>query len=130
MVIDNITYEHRQSNFMEAKNHALKLIGLLKGCIKTDGDNVDIDLGAIAANVGSPDMQSVEQFILKYVTVKDETGETVLLQKPDTLNAHFNAHRSHYLQVIFDGLTFHFADFLPGGVASVRNINLSAILSK
>ncbi|MDC9606862.1 phage tail assembly chaperone [Xenorhabdus griffiniae] len=129
MNIDNITYEHRQSNFIEAKNHALKLIGLLKGCISTKGDNVDIDIGAIAANIGSPEMQGVEQFVFKYVTATDENGETLLLQKPDVFNSHFNTHRSHYFQLIFDGLKFHFADFLPAGVASAKNINLSAILS-
>ncbi|KLU15076.1 MULTISPECIES: phage tail assembly chaperone [Xenorhabdus] len=130
MIIDNITYEHRQSNFVEAKNHAFKLVSLLKGCIKTDGDNVDIDIGAIASNIGSPEMQGVEQFVLKYVTVTDESGAAILLQKPDTFNAHFNAHRSHYFQLIFDGVKFHFADFLPAGVASAKSINLSAILSK
>ncbi|MBD2785378.1 hypothetical protein ID858_07760 [Xenorhabdus sp. DI] len=130
MIIDNITYEHRQSNFMEAKNHALKLIGLLKGCIKATGENVDIDIGAVAANIGSPEMQGVEQFILKYVTATDVMGETILLQKPDVFNNHFNTHRSHYFQLIFDGLQFHFADFLPAGVVSAENINLSAILSK
>ncbi|MDE9565899.1 hypothetical protein KKI93_18010 [Xenorhabdus bovienii] len=136
MIIDNVTYEHRQANFMDAKNHAMKLIGLLKGCIKTTGMSetgqplVDVDIGAIVSNIGSPEMAGVEQFILKYVTVTDESGEIILLQKPDTANSHWNAHRSHYFQVIYDGVRFHFADFLPAGVASAKNINLSAILGK
>nr|WP_275362817.1 putative phage tail assembly chaperone [Xenorhabdus bovienii] len=47
-----------------------------------------------------------------------------------TANSHWNAHRSHYFQVIYDGVRFHFADFLPAGVASAKNLNLSAILGK
>ncbi|AWK42596.1 hypothetical protein LGZ99_21745 [Photorhabdus temperata] len=128
MIIDNINYEHRLSNFIEAKNHALKLVGLLKGCIKLAGDKVDIDVGAIVSNVGSQEMQGIEQFILKYVTVIGADGNTVLLQKPDTFNQHFNTYRSHYFQLIIDGLKFHFADFLPGGVASAVNMpNLAAL---
>ncbi|MDY7522453.1 putative phage tail assembly chaperone [Photorhabdus sp. P32] len=128
MIIDNINYEHRLSNFIEAKNHALKLVGLLKGCIRLDGDKVDIDIGAIVSNIGSPEMQGIEQFILKYVTVTDADGNTVLLQKPDVFNQHFNTYRSHYFQLIIDGVKFHFADFLPGGVASVVSMpNLAAL---
>jgi hypothetical protein len=130
MNIDNITYEHRHANFIEAKSHALKLIGLLKGCISAKGEEVDIDIGAIASNIGSPEMQSVEQFILNYVTVKDVQGTAVLLDNPEVFNNHWNTHRSHYFKVIFDGLKFHFADFLPAGVASAKNTKLSAILSK
>ncbi|WP_445496682.1 phage tail assembly chaperone [Photorhabdus sp. SF281] len=129
MIIDNISYEHRLSNFIEAKNHALKLVGLLKGCIRLDGDKVDIDVGAIVSNVGSPEMQGIEQFILKYVTVTGADGNTVLLQKPDVFNQHFNTYRAHYFQLIIDGLKFHFADFLPGGVASVVNTNSLAALN-
>lgn len=43
---DNITYEHRHSNFIEAKTHAMKLLGMLKGCIAMNGEQVDIDVGA------------------------------------------------------------------------------------
>ncbi|CAQ85194.1 MULTISPECIES: phage tail assembly chaperone [Photorhabdus] len=129
MIIDNINYEHRLSNFIEAKNHALKLVGFLKGCIKLNGDHVDIDVGAIVSNVGSQEMQGIEQFILKYVTVTDADGNTVLLQKSDDFNRHFNTYRAHYFQLIIDGLKFHFADFLPNGAASVINTSSLAALN-
>lgn len=130
MQLDDITYEFRQSNFIEAKNQALKLAGLLKNSLKMKGDNIDVDIGAILCNLGSPEMKSIEEFILKYLTVTDENGETVVLKDPSKLNAHFNAHRSHYFQVMFEGVKFHFADFLPGGGAFAQRMTLSGLVGQ
>ncbi|WP_350914694.1 phage tail assembly chaperone [Providencia huaxiensis] len=125
---DNITYEHRHSNFIEAKTNSMKLLGVLKGCITLQGDKVDIDVGGVLANIGSPDMQTIEKFILKWVTAKDEEGNVIQLDKVDVFNAHFNKYRSHYFALILDGIQFHFADFLPAGVASKVNMpNLAAL---
>lgn len=127
---DNITYEHRHSNFVEAKTHAMKLLGMLKGCIAINGEQVDIDVGGVLANIGSPDMQGVEKFILKWVVAKDADNNVIQLDKVDVFNTHFNTYRSHYYPLIVNGLIFHFADFLPDGVASKVNmpslVNLTA----
>ncbi|EQB4333135.1 phage tail assembly chaperone [Providencia stuartii] len=125
---DNITYEHRASNFIEAKNHAMKLLGMLKGCITLNGEQVGVDIGGVLANIGSSEMQDIEKFILKWVIAKNEEGEIIQLDKVDVFNKHFNTHRSHYYPLIVDGLKFHFADFLPDGVASkVSTFNLAEL---
>ncbi|PVZ86705.1 hypothetical protein C9426_14915 [Serratia sp. S1B] len=129
MTKDNITYEYRQANFIEAKNQAMKLLGLLKGCISMQDSKVDVDIGGIVSNIGSPEMQSLEQFILKYLTVTDESGTAILLKNADVFNQHFNAHRSHYIPLIIEGAKFHFADFLPDGVASAINMPNSVSLT-
>lgn len=127
---DNVTYEHHHSNFIEAKSQAMKLLGMLKGCITLNGEQVDIDVGGVLANIGSPEMQGVEKFILKWVVAKDSDGNAIQLDKVDVFNAHFNTHRSHYYPLIIDGVLFHFSDFLPDGVASKVNmpslVNLTA----
>lgn len=74
----------------------------------------------MAKNLGSPEMQSVENFVMKFCTVVAE-GKTVLLNNEATINIHFNAYRSHYIKMMIDGLKFHFADFLPAGLVSVLN---------
>ncbi|MEQ4690517.1 putative phage tail assembly chaperone [Providencia manganoxydans] len=124
---DNITYEHRHSNFVEAKSHSMKLLGMLKGCIAMNGEHVDIDVGGILANIGSPDMQGVEKFILKWVTAKDVDNNLIQLDKVDVFNTHFNTYRSHYYPLIVNGLIFHFSDFLPDGVAS--KVNMPSLVS-
>lgn len=124
---DNITYEHRHSNFIEAKTHAMKLLGMLKGCIAMNGEQVDIDVGGVLANIGSTEMQGIEKFILKWVIAKDADGNVIQLDKVDVFNTHFNTYRSHYYPLIVNGLVFHFADFLPDGVAS--KVNMSSLVN-
>lgn len=121
MEIDGITYEHRNGNFIATKNIGMKLMQLLKGNMVMEGKDVRIDIGGALANIGTPDFAAVENFILKFVTVTDATGSVIAVQDGDVLNAHFNAHRNHYFKMIFDGLKFHFSDFLPAGLASKAN---------
>lgn len=121
MEIDGITYEHRNGNFIETKNIGMKLMQLLKGNITLSGSEVNIDIGGALANIGTPDFAAVENFILKFVTVTDAAGSLIEVKNGDTFNAHFNAHRNHYFQLVIDGLKFHFAGFLPAGLASKVN---------
>ncbi|BEM41652.1 hypothetical protein SME13J_02710 [Serratia marcescens] len=130
MQIDNIAYDFQQSNFLAAKNHALKLTGLLKNSLKMQDGNIDVDIGAILANLGSPEMRSIEEFVVNSLSVTDETGAQVLLRDTAKFNAHFNAHRSHYFPVMFEGVKFHFADFLPAGVGFAQNMSLTDLLKK
>lgn len=130
MQIDNITYDFQQSNFIEAKNHALKLTGLLKNSLKMHDGNVDVDIGAMLANLGSSDMRGIEDFVIKFLSVTNENGEQMLLRDPAKLNTHFNAHRSHYFPVMFEGVKFHFGDFLPAGVGFAQNMSLSDLLTQ
>ncbi|MDF7679105.1 putative phage tail assembly chaperone [Enterobacteriaceae bacterium ESL0689] len=126
---DDVIYEHRQANFIEAKNQAMKLLALLKGCISMQDSKVEIDIGGIVSNIGSAEMQGVEAFIIKYVTVRDENDQPVTLNRTDVFNRHFNAHRSHYIPLIIEGIMFHFADFLPDGVASAISMPDSVTLT-
>lgn len=123
MDIDNINYSHRLSNFIEAKEHALKLVGLLKGSLKVVDGDVNVDVGSILSNIGSPEMQVIEKFIMKYMTVS-ENGNEIRLATDIDINNHFNKYRSHYFKIIIDGALFHFKDFLPDGLVSATNINL------
>lgn len=129
MIKNGITYEHRQANFVEAKNQAMKLLGLLRGCISMQDSKIEIDIGGIVSNIGSVEMQGIESFIIKYVTVRDENDQPVILSRTDVFNSHFNAHRSHYIPLIIEGAQFHFADFLPDGVASAINMPDSVTLT-
>lgn len=123
MNIDGIEYTFRQANFIEAKNQAMKLVSLAKGCFTNEGDATKFDIGQLLSNLGSSDMQSVENFIIRYVEAQDAEGKSINLNKPDVFNQHFNTHREHYFQVIFEGVKFHFLAFLPAGIASALNIN-------
>lgn len=121
MEIDGITYEHRDANFIATKNMGTKLTQILRGNLTLEGKDVRIDIGGALANIGTPEFADVEKFVLKFVTVTDESGAVVHIENPDVLNMHFKAHKSHYFQLIMDGLKFHFAGFLPAGLASKVN---------
>ena len=119
LIIDDVIYTYRPGNFMESKKKAMALTGLLKGVIgtKDKGNGIstfNIDIGTLAANLGSAEMQEIENFILKYLEA-DVGGTKVLLKDHDKVNSHFNAHREHYFKVIFEGVQYHFFLFYPVG---------------
>lgn len=129
MILDNIEYEFTQANFIKAKNQALKLGGLLKGCFTNSGDNTNIDIGQALANLGSEETRQIEEFIISTLTAKDENGKPINLRNTDDFNSHFNQHRDHYFQVLIEGMKFHFLGFLPSGIASKLNtLNLEALV--
>ena len=119
--IDDVTYTFRQTDFFKANKYLKKLTALLKGCFSLDGNKTGFDFGQLASNIGTEQFEEIEKFILNYVTAVDENGKTVLFQKPQEASDFFNTHRSHYYQVIFEGLKFHFLVFLPSGIASSLN---------
>lgn len=131
LMIGDVTYTYRPGNFMESKKQAMALAGLLKGAIgtKDKGNGVstfDIDIGTLAANLGSSEMQGIENFVLKYLEA-DTGGKKVLLRDPDKVNSHFNAYREHYFRVIFEGIKYHFFPFLPDGGEFLRSMDLSKL---
>ena len=126
-VIDGVTYTFRQANFMAARTAAMSLLGILKGGVKSTGAKPEVDIGAMLENLGSPQIQSVEQFILGTLEVKNENGQIVLLKNVDASNEHFNKHRSHYSALMFKGVQFHFMDFLPAWAVSKANTKLQEV---
>lgn len=120
-ILDDITYTFRQADFFKANKYLKKLTALLKGCFSLDGNKTGFDFGQLASNIGTEQFEEIEKFILNYVTAVDENGKTVVFQKPQEISDFFNTHRSHYYQVIVEGLKFHFLDFLPSGIASKLN---------
>lgn len=120
-ILDDITYTFRQADFFKANKYLKKLTALLRGCFSLDGNKTGFDVGQLAANIGTEQFEEIEKFILNYVTAVDENGKTVLFQNPQESSDFFNTHRSHYYQVIFEGLKFHFLVFLPDGIASKLN---------
>lgn len=129
--IDSVTYTFRQADFFKANKYLKKLTALLKGCFSLDGNKTGFDFGQLASNIGTEQFEEIEKFILTYVTAVDENGKTVLFHKPQEASDFFNTHRSHYYQVIFEGLKFHFLGFLPSGILSNLNtLNLEEIAQK
>ena len=124
--IDNVTYELQRSNFFEANKQLKVLTALAKGCFAMKDGKTAFDIGELISNIGSDEFASVEAFILKHTVATDENGNKVLFNKQEELNKFFNDHRSHYYQVIFEGLKFHFLGFLPSGLESkVNMLNLA-----
>lgn len=128
LIINSNRYVLRSANFFETKTQLQSLLSLAKDAINMQGENVDIDVGQIIANVGSPAFSGVENFILKYASVINAEGGEILLKNLSGAEAHFNANRSDYAQLIFEGLKYHFLDFLPAGAKSLTGI--TAYLSK
>lgn len=130
-ILDDITYTFRQADFFKTNKYLKKLTALLKGCFSLDGNKTGFDFGQLASNIGTEQFEEIEKFILNYVTAIDENGKTVVFQKPQEISDFFNTHRSHYYQVIVEGLKFHFLDFLPSGIASKLNTaNLEEIAQR
>ena len=122
LIINSNKYVLRSANFFETKAQLQSLLSLAKDAINMQGENVDIDVGQIIANVGSPAFSGVENFILKYASAINAEGGEILLKNLSQAEAHFNANRSDYAQLIFEGLKYHFLDFLPAGVKSLTGI--------
>ena len=129
--IDEVTYTFRQTDFFKTNKYLKKLTALLKGRFSLDGNKTGFDFGQLASNIGTEQFEEIEKLILTYVTAVDENGKTVLFHKPQEASDFFNTHRSHYYQVIFEGLKFHFLGFLPSGILSNLNtLNLEEIAQK
>ena len=92
------------------------------------GEDVNIDVGQIIANIGSAAFSGVENFILKYTSVINAEGGEILLRNVSQAETHFNANRGDYAQLILEGLKYHFLDFLPAGAKSLTGI--TAYLNK
>ena len=128
LIIYSNKYVLRSANFFETKTQLQSLLGLAKDAIKMQGEDVNIDVGQIIANIGSPAFSGVENFILKYASAINAEGGEILLKNVSQAETHFNANRGDYAQLIFEGLKYHFLDFLPAGVKSLAGI--TAYLNK
>nr|DAV06618.1 MAG TPA: tail assembly chaperone protein [Caudoviricetes sp.] len=128
LIINSNKYVLRSANFFETKAQLQNLLSLAKDAIRMQGENVDIDVGQIIANVGSPAFSGVENFILKYASTINSEGGEILLKNLSGAEAHFNTNRGDYAQLIFEGLKYHFLDFLPAGAKSLTGI--TAYLNK
>lgn len=129
--IEDVVYTFTQADFFKSNKYLKKLTALLKGCFSLESNQSGFDIGQLASNIGSEQFTEIEKFILDYVTAVDENGKKVLFQKPQEAGDFFNTHRSHYYQVIIEGLKFHFLGFLPSGMASKLSIaNLETVAEK
>lgn len=135
--IDGVKYVLTQGNFFESKKEAEKLTALLRGVVDVklntnkDGASeggfaLDIKIPEILANITSPEAQGIQDFITsKMQVIKD--GEGIPTSKKEELGRHFNQYRSHYYTVIYEGVKFHFLDFLPSGAEWLTNTIKQAI---
>ena len=128
LIINSNKYVLRSANFFETKTQLQSLLGLAKDAIKMQGEDVNIDVGQIIANIGSPTFNGVESFILKYASAVNAEGGEILLKNVSQAETHFNANRGDYAQLIFEGLKYHFLDFLPAGAKSL--VGITAYLNK
>lgn len=129
--LDDVVYVFKQADFYKANKYLKKLTALLKGCFSLGDNKSGLDIGQLASNIGTEQFEEIERFILDYVTATDEAGKKVLFQNPREVSEFFNAHRSHYYQIIIEGLKFHFLGFLPSGLLSnVNTLSLEEIAKK
>lgn len=129
--IDDVAYELQRSNFFEANKQLKVLTALAKGCFTMQDGKAGFDIGELISNIGSDEFASVEKFILQHTVATNEEGQKVLFQKQLEAEKFFNEHRSHYYQVIFEGLKFHFLGFLPSGLESkINTLNLAEAVTK
>lgn len=96
LMINENKYVLRSANFFETKTQLQSLLGLAKDAIKMQGEDVNIDVGQIIANIGSPAFSGVESFILKYASVINAEGGEILLRNVSQAETHFNANRGDY----------------------------------
>ncbi len=122
ILLDGVTYVLRPSNFIEAKKTGLMLLGLLKGGVSFKDGQADIDFGAIVSNLNGSEMEQVQNFVLKYCT-----ADGIKLLSNIEIEEHFNKHRSAYFPLMFEGVKYHFADFLPVGGELLKNISLEQL---
>lgn len=128
---ENVVYTFKQADFYKANKYLKKLTALLKGCFSVGDTTSGFDIGQLASNIGTEQFEEIERFILDYVTATDEAGKKILFQNPREASEFFNAHRSHYYQIIIEGLKFHFLAFLPSGLLSNLNtLSLEEIAKK
>ena len=128
LIINSNKYVLRSANFFETKTQLQSLLGLAKDAIKMQDEDVNIDVGQIITNIGSPAFRGVENFILNYTSAINAEGGEILLRNVNQAETHFNANRGDYAQLIFEGLKYHFLDFLPAGAKSLTGI--TAYLNK
>lgn len=122
IMINSNRYILRSANFFETKTQLQGLLNLAKDAIKMQDNNIDIDIGQLLANIGNTAFLSVENFILKYASVINSENKEILLKNVSEAETHFNENRSDYAQLIFEGLKYHFLDFLPVGAKSLTGI--------
>ena len=89
--------------------------------VRIDGLCAFPEMGRSVSQAPEPD--SIRDFIFKTIKVvnRDENKGVLFASKADQ-SAHFNAHRSHYTQVLVAGLKYHFLEFVPSGEAFAKTI--------
>ena len=129
--IDNIEYHFTDGDFFETEKQARKLLNFADGLIEVKMIETDegkqpgfeFNLGAVLGNLSGANFDSIRDFIFKTIKVvnRDENKGVLFASKADQ-SAHFNAHRSHYTQVLVTGLKYHFLEFVPSGEAFAKTI--------
>lgn len=122
--INGVDYEMRKAGFMKTKTLATKLLTLLNGALNFDKEmQIDINIGAIAQNLNSPEMAEIEKFVMDQ-TIVAGFGK---LSDSGKLDEHFEEHPDNYFLVLFEGVKFHFLPLLPVGREFLQNMNLSKL---
>lgn len=117
--INGTNYEMRKANFFEARDVAMTFLSVLNGAVSIKNGQPDINVGAMLSNLTSAEMEKVQSFILKYTVVNG-----VKLSSKVEAEKHFNDHRQDYFQLMFEGVKFHFVDFLPNGKEFAENMTM------
>lgn len=124
--INGVDYEMRKAGFMKTKQLATKLLTLLNGAINIDKEmEFDINIGAIAQNLNSPEMAEIEKFVLDQTAVAG-FGK---LSDASKLDQHFEDHPDNYFQVIFAGVKFHFLPLLPVGREFLQSMSMDKLMA-
>lgn len=106
--IDEIRYIMRPANALASWSALKSAMGIFKNI---SGSEDKIEIGTILQNLGSKEVELIEKLIFEHtsVVINDEKPFKLSSQ----LDAHFNQHRSHIIQVLFSGVVYQFSDFFP-----------------
>jgi len=127
--IDGVGYIMTPANAVPAWNALKRAARLLKDVDINDikppdaesgGRQTSVAIGALLANLGDPAVSDIETLIYEHTNVKAGSGEPFRLI--NKLNEHLNAHRSHMLRILMEGVKYQFSDFFAGGMASLKGL--------
>lgn len=124
--INGVDYEMRKAGFMKTKQLATKLLCLLNGAVNISKDmEFNIDIGAIARNLNSPEMSEIEKFVLDQTSIPG-FGK---LSDASKLDQHFEDHPDNYFHVIFAGVKFHFLPLIPAGREFLQSMSMDKLMA-
>jgi hypothetical protein len=127
--IDGVQYLMTPGNAMAAWNALKRAASLFKGVDieEVKGANgqdgkTSVAIGTLLANLGDPSISEVEAIVFAGTVAQEPGGKAYRIS--DSLDAHFNQHRSHLFKVLVEGVKYQYGDFFAGGMEALKEMGL------